>query len=199
VAVTRRHLTEPEGTRRIQKAPERAGSWQRAGGRRPLENKTGAAQIVVYYRSALRGPSSLHFFFKSSARETGRYRSGGEGEACVRWVWGGGRRHRGGHTRNPRGAMGGGGQTQTYHLKPIKHCPLKANASCLIFPLHQGKMSSAQPLSAEWPRLPLTRESRATNEQTALPQPLFYFPLYNRKSNARASLLSHLWPLFAVA
>ena len=102
---------------------------------------------MVYYRSALRGPSSLHFFFKSSARETGRYRSGGEGEACVRWVWGGGRRHRGGHTRNPRGAMGGGGQTQTYHLKPIKHCPLKANASCLIFPLHQGKMSSAQPLS----------------------------------------------------
>jgi hypothetical protein len=29
----------------------------------------------------------------------------------------------------------------------LEHCPLKANASCLIFPLHQGKMSSAQPLS----------------------------------------------------
>ena len=29
----------------------------------------------------------------------------------------------------------------------LEHCPLKANVSCLIFPLHQGKMSSAQPLS----------------------------------------------------
>jgi hypothetical protein len=29
----------------------------------------------------------------------------------------------------------------------LEHCPLKANASCLIFSLHQGKMSSAQPLS----------------------------------------------------
>jgi hypothetical protein len=29
----------------------------------------------------------------------------------------------------------------------LEHCPLKANARCLIFPLHQGKMSSVQPLS----------------------------------------------------
>jgi hypothetical protein len=42
----------------------------------------------------------------------------------------------------------------------LEHCPLKANMSCLVFPLRQGKMSSAQAL--EWPRLPLTRESRAT-------------------------------------
>ena len=36
------------------------------------------------------------------------------------------------------------------HRSPIlnlEHCPLKANVSCLIFPLHQGKMSSTQPLS----------------------------------------------------
>jgi hypothetical protein len=36
------------------------------------------------------------------------------------------------------------------HRRPIlnlEHCPLKANVSCLIFPLHQGKTSSAQPLS----------------------------------------------------
>jgi hypothetical protein len=72
----------------------------------------------------------------------------------------------------------------------LEHCPLKANVSCLIFPLHQGKMSSAQAL--EWPRLPLTRESRATKDHTTLPQPPFSFPLYNRKSNARASRPSHL-------
>ena len=72
----------------------------------------------------------------------------------------------------------------------LEHCPLKANVSCLIFPLHQGKMSSAQAL--EWPRLPLTRESRATKDHTILPQPPFSFPLYNRKSNARASRHSHL-------
>jgi hypothetical protein len=35
------------------------------------------------------------------------------------------------------------GATQTHHLEPR---PLKANVSCLVFPLHQGKMSSAQPL-----------------------------------------------------
>jgi hypothetical protein len=29
----------------------------------------------------------------------------------------------------------------------LEHCPLKANVSCLIFPPHSGKMSSAQPLS----------------------------------------------------
>jgi hypothetical protein len=29
----------------------------------------------------------------------------------------------------------------------LEHCPLKANVSCLIFPPHQGKMSSVQPLS----------------------------------------------------
>jgi hypothetical protein len=29
----------------------------------------------------------------------------------------------------------------------LEHCPLKANVSCLFFPPHQGKMSSAQPLS----------------------------------------------------
>jgi hypothetical protein len=29
----------------------------------------------------------------------------------------------------------------------LEHFPLKANVSCLIFPLHQGKMSSAWPLS----------------------------------------------------
>jgi hypothetical protein len=29
----------------------------------------------------------------------------------------------------------------------LEHCPLKANASCLLFPLHQGKMNSIQPLS----------------------------------------------------
>jgi hypothetical protein len=29
----------------------------------------------------------------------------------------------------------------------LEHCPLKANVSCLIFPLYQGKMSSTQPLS----------------------------------------------------
>ena len=29
----------------------------------------------------------------------------------------------------------------------LEHRPLKANVSCLIFPLHQGKMSSVQPLS----------------------------------------------------
>jgi hypothetical protein len=36
------------------------------------------------------------------------------------------------------------------HRSPIlnlEHCPLKANVSCLIFPLHQGKMSITQPLS----------------------------------------------------
>jgi hypothetical protein len=36
------------------------------------------------------------------------------------------------------------------HRSPIlnlEHCPLKANVSCLIFPLHQGKISSTQPLS----------------------------------------------------
>jgi hypothetical protein len=29
----------------------------------------------------------------------------------------------------------------------LGHCPLKANVSCLIFPLHQEKISSTQPLS----------------------------------------------------
>jgi hypothetical protein len=28
----------------------------------------------------------------------------------------------------------------------LEHCPLKANVSCLIFPLHEGKVSSTQPL-----------------------------------------------------
>jgi hypothetical protein len=74
----------------------------------------------------------------------------------------------------------------------LEHCPLKAHASCLIFPLHQGNMS-------EWPRLPLTRESRATSEHAVLPQSPFYFPLYNRKSNVRAFRLGHLRPLFAIA
>jgi hypothetical protein len=72
----------------------------------------------------------------------------------------------------------------------LEHCPLKANVSCLIFPLHQGKISSAQPLSGL--DSPPTRELRATNEHITLPQSPFSFPLYNRKSNARASRLSHL-------
>ena len=29
----------------------------------------------------------------------------------------------------------------------LEHFPLKANVSCLVFPLHQGKMSRAQSLS----------------------------------------------------
>jgi hypothetical protein len=35
-------------------------------------------------------------------------------------------------------------------------------------------------------------KSRPTNEYTALPQSPFSFPIYNRKSNARVSRLSHL-------
>ena len=78
----------------------------------------------------------------------------------------------------------------------LEHCPLKANVSCLIFPLHQGKMSSAQPPSG------LDFPSQGSRGQlTSIPSyhSPFSFPLYNRKSNAHASRLSHLWPLFAVA
>jgi hypothetical protein len=85
-------------------------------------------------------------------------------------------------------------------ISNLEHCPLKANMSCLIFPLHQGKMSSVQPLSGLDP--PLTRESRATNEHAVLltAVPLLFTPLqYSRKSNACTSRLSHPWPLFAVA
>jgi hypothetical protein len=53
------------------------------------------------------------------------------------------------------------GATQTRHLEP-RTLPAQGNVSCLIFPLHQGK----------WPRLPLTRESRATNEHAILPPAL---------------------------
>jgi hypothetical protein len=74
----------------------------------------------------------------------------------------------------------------------LEHCPLKANVRCLVFPLHQGKMSSAQPLSGLDSPSQGTRESRATNEHTTLPQSPFSFPIYNRKSNARASRLGHL-------
>jgi hypothetical protein len=69
----------------------------------------------------------------------------------------------------------------------LEHYPLKADVSCFIFP-----RKDEQRTAPEWPRLPLTRDSRATNEHAALPQSPFSFPLYNRKSNARASRLSHL-------
>ena len=84
----------------------------------------------------------------------------------------------------------------------LEHCPLKVNVRCLIFPLHLGKMKDEQRTAHEWP-LPLTRDSRATNEHTVPPShsppSLSPFTIDNRKSNARASRLSHLWPLLAVA
>ena len=67
----------------------------------------------------------------------------------------------------------------------------KANVSCLVFPPHQGKISSAQPLSG-LDSLTGIRESRVTNEHATLPQSPFSFSLCNRKSNARASRLSRL-------
>ena len=58
--------------------------------------------------------------------------------------------------------------------------------------LSSSPRKDEQRTALEWPRLPLTRESRATKDHTILPQPPFSFPLYNRKSNARASRHSHL-------
>jgi hypothetical protein len=40
----------------------------------------------------------------------------------------------------------------------LEHHPLKANARCLVFPLHQGEMSSAQPLRGLDSPSQLTRE-----------------------------------------
>jgi hypothetical protein len=46
----------------------------------------------------------------------------------------------------------------------LEHYPLKANVRCLTFPLHQGKMSSAQPLSG------LDSPSQGSREQlTSMP------------------------------
>jgi hypothetical protein len=64
----------------------------------------------------------------------------------------------------------------------LEHCPCPSSST----------RKDEQRTAPEWPRLPLTRESRATNEHAALPQSPFFFPIYNRKSNARASRLSRL-------
>ena len=65
----------------------------------------------------------------------------------------------------------------------LEHCPLKANVSCLIFPLHQGKMSSAQPLSGlDSP----SQESRG--QLKTIPSyhsPLLFPPLQQEKQRAR--------------
>jgi hypothetical protein len=50
-----------------------------------------------------------------------------------------------------------------------------------------------QRTAPEWPRLPLTRESRATNEHTILPQSAFSFPLYNMIGKA-----TRAHPAFAI-
>jgi hypothetical protein len=58
--------------------------------------------------------------------------------------------------------------------RPTILSPLKANVSRLIsysifiFPLHQSPRKDEQRKAPEWPRLPLTRESRATNENEIL-------------------------------
>jgi hypothetical protein len=79
--------------------------------------------------------------------------------------------------------------TQIYHLKPRT---LPAQGKRELSYLSSPPRKDEQRTSLEWPRLPLTRESRATKDHTILPQPPFSFPLYNRKSNARASRYSHL-------
>ena len=72
------------------------------------------------------------------------------------------------------------------------HRPVILNLERALPHLFSSTRKDEQRKAPEWPRLPLTRESRATNEHTALPQSPFSFPIYNRKSNARASRLSHL-------
>jgi hypothetical protein len=87
------------------------------------------------------------------------------------------------------------GATQIHHLE---HRTLPAQGKCALPCLSSSTRKDEQRTAPEWPRIPLTRESRATNEHTILPQSPFSFSICNRKSNARASRLSHLWPLFAV-
>ena len=81
------------------------------------------------------------------------------------------------------------GATQIYHLTP-RTSPAQGKRELPY--LSSSPREDEQHKALEWPRLPLTRESRATNEHAILPQPPFSFPLYNRKSNARASRPSHL-------
>jgi hypothetical protein len=53
-----------------------------------------------------------------------------------------------------------------------------------------------QRAAPEWPRLPLTWESRATNEHTTLPQSPFSFPLYNRALGKATRARIPPWPSF---
>jgi hypothetical protein len=75
----------------------------------------------------------------------------------------------------------------------LKHCPLKANARCLIFPLHQGKTSSVQPLSG------LDFPSQGSRGQlTGMPSchsPLLFPPLQQEKQRARISPEPPLAPI----
>ena len=87
------------------------------------------------------------------------------------------------------------GATQIHHFEPRT---FPAQGTSELPCLSSSPRKDEQRTAHEWPRLPLTRESRATNELTALPQSPFSFPLYNRKSNARASRLSHVGSIVAV-
>jgi hypothetical protein len=71
----------------------------------------------------------------------------------------------------------------------LEHYPLKANASCPIFPLHQGKMSSVQPLSG------LDTPSQGSRgQQTSIP-PYHSPPSLSPFTIGKATRASHLGPL----
>jgi hypothetical protein len=74
----------------------------------------------------------------------------------------------------------------------LEHCPIKANVSCLVFPLHQGKTSSAQPLSG------LDSPSQGSRGQlTSTPpchSPPFLFPFATGKATRTHPALALLSP-----